>query len=37
MYHHVTKVIEKIATYHQVRDIINEQVNDKKGSSMKRE
>jgi hypothetical protein len=35
MYHHVTKAIEKVATYHQVRDIINEHVNDRKGYFVK--
>jgi hypothetical protein len=37
MYHHVTKVIERIATYRQVHEIIIEETNDRKGFFMKRE
>jgi hypothetical protein len=37
MYHHVTKAIERIATYCQVHGIINGETNDRKGFLMKRE
>jgi hypothetical protein len=36
-YHHVTKAIKGVATYYQVHEIINEETNNKKGFSMKRE
>jgi len=36
MYHHVTKATKGVAIYHQVHDIINEEGNDRKGFSMKR-
>jgi hypothetical protein len=37
MYQHATTVIEAVATYCQVHDIINEHVSVKKGFSMKKE
>jgi hypothetical protein len=37
MNHHVTKAIERVATYRQVHEIINEETNDRKGFFMERE
>jgi hypothetical protein len=37
MYHHVTKATTRVVAYHQVHEITNEKVNDRKESYVKRE